>query len=135
MGARRKAREYALQALYLVDLTPLTIDSAIQGVMKADEIEKKTKEFATTLATEAHAHREEIDATIVKYTRNWEMNRMAVLDRNLLRLGAYELLHELETPVSVIINEAVEIAKIFSTEDSGKFVNGILDQIKRERKT
>lgn len=134
MGARRKAREYALQALYLVDITSLTMEKALRGVMKADEIEEKTKEFATTLATQAHAHRQELDATIVKYTENWEMSRMAVLDRNLLRLGAYELMYQPETPISVIINEAVEIAKDFSTEDSGKFINGILDQIKRERK-
>ena len=134
MGARRKAREYALQALYLADITDLTMEKALDGVLKSNDIEEKIKTFAKKLATETFAQRETLDQAIVKYSENWEMSRMAVLDRNLIRLGAYELLNELDTPVSVIIDEAVEMAKIFSTEDSGKFVNGILDKIKREKK-
>ena len=75
-----------------------------------------------------------LDALIKKYAQNWEMDRMAALDRNLLRLGAYEIIFELDTPVSVIIDEAVEMAKAFSTPDSGKFVNGILDRIRKDVK-
>lgn len=74
-----------------------------------------------------------IDQLIIKYAENWELSRMAAIDRNIMRLAAWELLEAPETPVNVIINEAVEIAKKYSTQDSGKFVNGILDKIKNER--
>ncbi len=78
-------------------------------------------------------HRSLLDQLIAKYAENWEIGRMAAIDRNVLRLAAFELLNELDTPVSVVIDEAVEIAKTYSTQDSGKFVNGILDKIKAER--
>jgi N utilization substance protein B len=85
------------------------------------------------LARGALAHRPALDAVIAKVAENWEIGRMAAIDRNILRLAAFELMHSLETPVSVVIDEAVEIAKTYSTQDSGKFVNGILDKIKTER--
>ncbi len=135
MGTRRKGREVALQALYLADVGKLDPEQAIRFIIKEDEgtVEKKSEEFALHLATGAWSKRSELDVIIQKYAKNWELNRMAALDRNLLRMGAYELLHNPTTPISVIIDEAVEIAKTFSTADSGKFVNGILDQIKKER--
>lgn len=134
MGTRRKARELALQASYLTDLTGLKTNQAFSSLIRNGENDKKTLEFSLGLAEGIEKNKTEIDAIIKKYTANWEMGRMAVLDRNILRVGTYEILFEIETPISVIIDEAVEIAKIFSTPDSGKFVNGILDKVKQERK-
>jgi N utilization substance protein B len=133
MGARRKAREFALQALYLIDITQLPPEKALRGILYVNKIEERTKSFARWLTMGTVEHKADLDEIITSVATNWEIKRMAVLDRNLLRLCAYELLHELETPASVIIDEAVEIAKTFSTDDSGKFVNGILDKIKSKR--
>ncbi len=133
MGVRRMGREFALQALYLIDLNKLTLEKALTAVTAEPNSDPLAKKFAKILLEGALLHKTELDEIIVKYTLNWEMSRMAALDRNILRLGAYELLYETNTPISVVIDEAVEIAKKFSTEDSGKFVNGILDKIKSER--
>lgn len=134
MGARRKGREYALQALYLADICRLPEEKTLAIVVKDPSIEERIRQFSRWLVTGVAQHRDELDVLIVRYTKNWEMSRMAALDRNMLRIGTFELLYGLDTPVSVIIDEAVEIAKTFSTNDSGKFVNGILDKIKSERK-
>lgn len=134
MGTRRKGREVALQILYLADVSKVAPEKALRSVTKGEEeIDDKTIEFARSLSFGAIEHQAKLDEMIKKYTRNWEIGRMAALDRNILRLGSYELLFETGTPVSVIIDEAVEIAKTYSTADSGKFVNGILDKIKGER--
>ena len=133
MGIRRQARETALQILYLTDVAKMPVEDAIIAVLADTELPDKAGDFSTLLARGAVEHRTTLDEFIVKYAENWELHRMAAVDRNLLRLAAYELLHYPETPVSVVIDEAVEIAKSFSTQDSGKFVNGILDKIKLER--
>ena len=88
--------------------------------------------FAEPLIQGALQHRNEVDAVIRKHARNWELHRIAVVDRNILRLAIYEMLYREDIPPVVSINEAVDIAKKFSTQDSGKFVNGILDQVKGE---
>lgn len=134
MGARRKGRELALQALYLVDVAKFPGEKAINTILSGADVETQIATFARKLANGAASKWDEITAHIVNNAKNWELSRMAALDRNILRLGIYEILYELDTPVSVIIDEAVEIAKEFSTDDSGKFVNGILDKIKNERK-
>jgi N utilization substance protein B len=130
---RRQAREAALQILYLADVAHLAPDVATRSLWAGLELLPKAKTFADELAKGALAERPALDALITKYAANWEIPRMAAIDRNLLRLAAYELLHKPETPVSVVIDEAVEIAKIYSTQDSSKFVNGLLDKIKTER--
>ena len=135
MGIRRKGREYALQVLYLIDVAKMPAEKALSGVIYGGTMEEPIKLFTKQLVKGAVEHLADIDEIIKRYAANWEMGRMAALDRNILRLGAYELMYELETPVSVIIDEAVEIAKSFSTDDSGKFVNGILEKIKTERKS
>jgi transcription antitermination protein NusB len=135
VGVRRKGREYALQALYLVDITDMDSSQAFRAVSKDPSMDPDVRKFAGILMNGTLEHKAEIDVKIKALAQNWEMKRMAALDRNIIRLGAYEILHQLDTPVSVIIYEAVEIAKTFSTPDSGKFVNGILDQIKKERPT
>ena len=133
MGIRRQARETALQILYLTDVAKMPVEDAILAVLADTELPDKANDFSTLLARGAMEHRPALDQFIVKYAENWELHRMAAVDRNILRLAAYELLHYPETPVSVVIDEAVEIAKSYSTQDSGKFVNGILDKIKLER--
>ncbi|MBI3292509.1 MAG: transcription antitermination factor NusB [Elusimicrobia bacterium] len=133
MGARRVARESALQMLYLSDVAGVEGQDAVQAVWSAFKAPPAVQQFANDLALGTLRERNTIDTFIVKYTEHWELARMAAVDRNLLRLATFELLHQLETPVSVIIDEAIEIAKKFSTADSGKFVNGILDKIKLER--
>lgn len=134
MGLRRKGREYALQVLYIMDLAKMDREKAIRSVLNGAPVEEAVKAFAEKLVEGTHANLKALDATIEKYAKNWELGRMAALDRNLLRMAAYELLHDVDTPISVVIDEAVEIAKEFSTDDSGKFVNGILDRVKNDRK-
>lgn len=134
MGARRAARDAALQMLYLADAAHIEGSDAVNAIWAAVEAPPAVKRFADDLATGTWRERRRIDALIVKYAEHWEMSRMAVIDRNLLRLAAFELLCELETPISVIIDEAIELAKKYSTADSGRFVNGILDKIKTERR-
>jgi N utilization substance protein B len=133
MGLRRKGREYALQALYLSEVSKMSGEKALGHINYSKDIEKSIIDFAMQLTVGTLANLETIDELIKKHAKNWDMVRMASLDRNILRLGAYELLYEVETPVSVVIDEAVEMAKTFSTPDSGKFVNGILDKIKANR--
>lgn len=133
MGIRRQAREAALQILYMMDIAKMPLADASNLIWGGVELPPKAKEFADMLAQGASEHRPALDQIIVKYAANWELHRMAAIDRNLLRLASYELLHHADTPISVVIDEAVEIAKSFSTLDSGKFVNGILDKIKLER--
>ncbi len=133
MGDRRKGREYALQALYLMDVAHMPAENAINSVLKGEKISPKLREFAEQLTLGTEKNLDPINEAIKKYADNWEISRMAAIDRNILRLSAFELMFDSETPISVIIDEAVEIAKHFSTPDSGKFVNGILDKIKFER--
>jgi transcription antitermination protein NusB len=134
LGSRRRGREAALQVLYLKDVGGPGLPPLPEAVWSEEPLGAKSREFAERLVEGVRAHQSRIDPLIKKVAENWEMGRMATVDRCLLRLAAYELLHELDTPINVIINEAVEIAKKFSTSESSKFVNGILDKIKSERK-
>jgi transcription antitermination protein NusB len=133
MGIRRQAREAALQIVYMADIAKMAPEDAARMIWNGIELPEKAKEFADALAKGVLEERDLLDKIIVKYAENWELNRMAAIDRNILRLAAHELLRHSDTPISVVIDEAVEIAKHFSTQDSGKFVNGILDKIKLER--
>jgi len=134
MGRRRQAREIALQALYLVDVARNAPAEAFAVVNRRRESDdEKTLDFARTLLEGAFRLREEIDAAIAATALNWPLKRMAAVDRNVLRLAAYELVYERATPVKVVIDEAIEIVRKYSTEDSTKFVNGILDKLKALR--
>jgi N utilization substance protein B len=132
-GSRRRGREAALQMLYLADLTEQPTEDYPAATWSEEPLTPKVKAFAEHIVNGVAERRAELDTVIMKYAENWEMKRMATIDRCLLRLSAFELLVDVETPVNVIINEAVEIAKKFSTAESGKFVNGILDKVKLER--
>ncbi|MCS1408972.1 MAG: N utilization substance protein B [Verrucomicrobia subdivision 3 bacterium] len=153
MRPRREAREKAIQFLFQFDLNPTSkLDEALdrfwgsQRNAKADKPappDEQTDEGATAeksavrlfgdpLIKGVIEHLKEIDQTIKQHAKNWDINRMAVVDRNVLRLAIYEMHHRDDIPPVVSINEAVDISKRFSTEDSGRFVNGILDRVKQD---
>jgi N utilization substance protein B len=157
MGKRREARERAVQFLFQHDLNPVEdLRGALEHFWEsqraaaiAEEKGRATwgqtvelppptaeevaiREFADPLIRGTMEHRDEADEVIRKHAKNWELHRIAAVDRNVLRLAIYEMLHREDIPPVVSINEAVDIAKKFSTQDSGKFVNGILDKVKGE---
>jgi N utilization substance protein B len=157
MGTRREARERAVQFLFQSDLNPPgDLEAALERFwesQRAEAIEQDkggatwgqpvqlppptaaeaaVRAFAEPLIRGTLAHRAELDERIRKHTRNWELHRIAVVDRNILRLAIYEMLHREDIPPVVSINEAVDIAKKYSTQESGKFVNGILDNLRGE---
>ena len=133
VGGRRQGREAALQALYLFDACGWALDDIPETAWSELKMEPKIRAFAWHLAEGVIDEIDRIDALIVKTAQNWEMKRMATVDRNILRLAAFELLYDLDTPVRVAINEALEIVKAYSTDESYRFVNGILDKIREER--
>jgi N utilization substance protein B len=157
MGQRREARERAVQFLFQHDLNPADkLDEALDhfwdsqrapaiaeekaaatwgqktDLPPATAQELATRSFSDLLIRGVLEHRAELDQRITQIAQNWDLQRMAVVDRNILRLAIYEMLYREDIPPVVSINEAVDIAKKFSTEDSGKFVNGLLDKIKGE---
>jgi N utilization substance protein B len=134
-GRRRRGRERALQFLYQVDLTRCSPEDALAGFWKSEErgaTDPEVRTFAERLVQGVRAHQEEIDPWIVATADHWRLERMSLVDRNVLRVAVYELLHSPETPAAVVIDEAVELAKRFGGERSASFVNGVLDAI-RER--
>jgi N utilization substance protein B len=133
MGKRRDGREAAVQFLFQCDLNLEDAQSLHEGFWKLREAcPKPVRDFAGALINGVAANKEEIDARIKKCVANYEIGRIAAVDRNVLRLAIYEMLHCPETPPVVTINEAIEIAKKFGTEESGRFVNGVLDRIRGE---
>ena len=133
VGGRRQGREAALQALTLYDLCGWALDDIPERAWADVDLQPKIRAFAWHLAEGVINEKDRIDALIVKTAQNWEIKRMASIDRNIMRLATFELLYDLETPERVVINEALEIVKLFSTDESYKFVNGILDKIREER--
>ncbi len=132
MRKRTKAREYALKILYAIDITndaPLGCKNAFwNNYEKAD---KGIQEFSNMLIDGVMKNKESIDRIISKYATNWQLKRMATVDRNILRFATYELLFADDIPPKVSINEAIDIAKKYGDTDSGKFVNGVLDKISK----
>jgi N utilization substance protein B len=133
MGLRRDAREAAVQFLYQVDThRPEKIDSALKEFWSQNDEPQNVREFADKLLRGVLEKMPEVDAKIRGLADNWDFERLAVVDRNILRLAVYEMLFRDDIPPVVSINEAIEIAKKFSTAESGKFVNGLLDRAKKE---
>lgn len=131
MRKRTLARECALKILYQIDLTQESVDSSLGRFWEFNEdVQDEVKDFATTLVRKTIEHLDEIDNKISSLATNWDISRMAVIDKNILRLSSCELLYLEEIPPKVSINEAVELAKKYSGSDSSKFVNGILDKVK-----
>jgi N utilization substance protein B len=136
MRKRTKAREYVLQMLYQVDITQGNWQEILENFWISNESEGncgELKGFSSELLGGVIEHLEQIDKKISKYAANWQLERMAFVDRNIMRLGCFELLFRADIPPKVAINEAVELAKKYSGLESGKFVNAILDQIKIEK--
>ncbi|MBL7085313.1 MAG: transcription antitermination factor NusB [Candidatus Omnitrophica bacterium] len=129
MRRRTKAREQALKFLYQIDITKENFSQALEDFWQKHRARKPVKEFTTQLIQGTLANLAQIDSLISKYAQNWQLKRMAVIDRNILRLGCFELLFLEDVPPKVSINEAVELAKKYGDVESSKFVNGILDKI------
>jgi transcription antitermination protein NusB len=133
MGPRRKAREYALQMLFQWDITRDSIDQVAASFFSNQPEESQVVvDFANQLVTSTVEHIEKIDEFIRRHAEHWRLDRMAVVDRNILRLAVQEFLYDKETPKTVVINEAIEIARRFSAQESPQFINGVLDSIKKE---
>ena len=129
MRSRTKSREYALQMLYQADIRPADRRQIPEEFWHEQEPEGEVKAFANQLFAGTLEHLHEIDPLIAGRADNWNLKRMAVIDRNILRLGVFELLYLDDVPPKVAINEAIELAKRFGDTESGKFINGILDAI------
>ena len=132
MSTRRKAREYALQMLFQWDITRDQIETIAVSFWENHEEPPTVKDFAAQLVSRTIEHVEEIDAMIQRHAEHWRLDRMAVVDRNILRMATQEFIYDKETPKTVVINEAIEIARRFSAQESPQFINGILDSIKKE---
>jgi len=126
IGTRREARERALSLLYEAEA------KAIAPADVLDSLELEPEAFAADLVVGVGDHRDELDGIIRRYSKGWKLERMPVVDRTLLRMAIYELGHRPDVPTGAIISEAVELAKRYSTDDSGKFVNGMLSRIAEE---
>lgn len=135
MSNRHLARALAMQSLYEWDFHGGEKDAPAIIQRNLDEFapELDEKEFATNIVTDVLSHRAEIDATISKFAPDWPLEKITTVDRNILRIGTYELIYNKEIPSKVAINEAIELAKTFGGESSGKFVNGVLGAIFRNQ--
>ena len=138
MGTRRKAREAGLQLLFQLEgqldgLSPDALDVIINRFFENFDAPVRTHEYAELLARHYVAHRGDIDARVQRNSPRWKLERMSRVDRNVLRLALAELLFETE-PEKVVLDEAIEIARRFGTEESSKFVNGVLDAALKERR-
>jgi transcription antitermination factor NusB len=131
MRKRTQSRELALQILYQIDLRGDEAREEIEADLAPGTLDPEVLSFARELLQGFQEHRTEIDLKIGEVAKNWQLKRMAAIDRNILRLATYELLYRRDIPPLVAINEAIEIAKKYSTKNSGPFVNGILDNIRR----
>ena len=136
MRKRTKAREFALQVLYQIDITHDSYNVSLNNFWQAhseENIEEEIKKFTDELVKGVTENLEVIDVKIAQYATNWQLKRMAVVDRNILRMGCFELMFRDDIPFKVSINEAVELAKKYSSLEASKFVNGILDKINLEK--
>lgn len=133
MGKRRSGRELAFRLLFQCDVGGQPLKDVLEVARAESEATDEVWEFAVELARGAWLAHAELDAVITRYAAGWTLERMANADRNLLRLALYEILHRPDIPQSVSINEAVELAKRYSTAESAKFINGILGAFSRER--
>lgn len=130
-GRRRKSRELALQLLYQSDLAGTSPEEMFRCTEEFTEAKPEVQEYASRLVLGTLGRRAELDEKLSAQSEHWRLGRMPVVDRNLLRLALYELIYEEDTPDAVVIDEAVEIAKRFSTPSSAPFINGVLDGVRR----
>jgi transcription antitermination factor NusB len=133
---RTQARECALQILYQYEMNPEPMPEILKKFWSQQDeaFSEEVRGFAEKLALGTVEHQAEIDEVVERYADNWELSRMAMIDRNIMRFATYELLYLADVPPKVTLNEAVNLAKKFSQEESGKFVNGVLDKINHTEK-
>jgi len=132
MGARRKAREAALKVLYQMDLMGQEAEAAFEIFCRHFPPDDEVRPFARQLCSGVAENQVRIDELIEEYSEHWSIGRMAIVDRNILRIAIFELRYCPDIPESVTINEAIELEKQYGAEESGSFVNGILDKIARK---
>ena len=130
MGIRRRARELAMQALFYMDSRNKSSRESVERFCHNFSPSSKTKPFFLKLVDGVLKAQPEIDTLIEQYSKNWKIHRMSLVDRNVMRIAIYELIYCVDIPAKVSINEAVDIGKKFGTEESGAFINGILDSIR-----
>lgn len=133
MGRRRQARECALQILYELEFHENQVENLLESYWRERKEPEEVKEYCEWLVHGVVRERQRIDAAIQKISKNWRLSRMAIVDRNILRLAAFELEAEPHLEPAIIINEAIEIAKKFSGEEAARFINGLLDALRKNR--
>jgi N utilization substance protein B len=131
MGERRRAREAALQILYQLEFGTAEPAAAVRSFWKSKRAPEATREYSRWLVRGILEHRDDLDEAIQKISKNWRVARMSLVDRNILRLAAFELSYARPTAPAIVINEAIEIAKKYSSPEAAVFVNGILDALRR----
>ncbi|MFC2171068.1 transcription antitermination factor NusB [Acidobacteriota bacterium] len=131
MGSRRKARECALQMLFEMEMKKEPPENVVPEYWQHASSDDATRDFADRIVYGQHRLIDRIDDLIGKHIENWRLERLAAVDRNILRIAVFELLEEKETPCKVVINEAIEIAKKFGSNESAHFINGVLDGIEK----
>ena len=129
MGARHSGREAALQMLFQLEASSVAPEQAVELFWRTFEADPEGRPYADTVLRGVAEHMAVLDARIAAASKNWRLERMSRVDRNLLRLGTYELMFRKDVPRAVILDEAVELAKSYGTEESSSFVNGVLDRI------
>jgi N utilization substance protein B len=134
MGQRRKARELVIKALYCWEIRGSKPEEVYNDLLSRTELDPPSKLFSADLFKKTVQNQKEIDALIRENVQHWDFSRIAVVDKNILRMGVCELLYLDDIPIKVSIDEAIELAKKYSSEDSGSFVNGVLDAIAKKIK-
>ncbi len=127
MRGRREARECVVKILYAHEFNEERLETLINDIIEKEDLPEESREYARKLALKTHVHRKKFDTSIEKKAEHWDFHRIATLDKIILRMAMCEILYFEEIPPKVSISEAIEIAKIYSTENSGSFINGILD--------
>ena len=133
MGSRRSARIIALQALYQIDICGKTLNDVLKFDWLEKEYDQHTLDFTKKLIEGSVKHQKYIDSIIVTQLEHWDLDRLSYIDRAILRFSTYSLFFQQDVPDTVVINEAIDIAKQFGTDDSYRFVNGVLDGIRKEK--
>ncbi|MDH3629405.1 MAG: transcription antitermination factor NusB [Acidobacteriota bacterium] len=131
MGQRRRGREYALQMMFQIDVTDVTPEQVFPTFWEAQNAADEVVHFAETLVSGVTQELGDLDRQLGELAKNWRLERMAVVDRNVLRIALWELIHSPETPPAVVIDEAIEVAKKYGSHESGSFINGVLDAARR----
>ncbi|MBP7735214.1 MAG: transcription antitermination factor NusB [Spirochaetes bacterium] len=132
MGHRRKAREFALQGLYMYEISAAPVETLTRLEWVENPIPDGIRDFAVTLIEGSITNIGEIDELIIKYSKNWKFERLSAVDKSILRISIYAMLFLKDIPVIITINEGIELGKIYGGESSGQFINGILDAVRKQ---